>query len=162
MADELDRLDALGRVEPPPPDPAFVDRLQRRLDDAPQPSPFRLPVLLPAAAVVAVVVGIAVLLLTGGGGDDAEQPTVMVQAAAESALRQPIPVSVELDVMRRPRRAVLTWSGPDGARHVVLRNRRVVAVYDDERTHVDRVARARFVVVVLDGDGRAIARSRAR
>lgn len=161
MADELDRLDALGRFDPPPPDPAFVDRLHRHLADAPSPSAFRLPVLLPAAAVAAVAVGIAVLLLTGGG-NDAEQPTVMVQAAAESALRQPVPVTVDLEVLRRPRRAVLTWSGPDGARHVVLRNRRVVAVYDDERTHVDRVARARFVVVVLDGDGRPVARSRVR
>jgi hypothetical protein len=161
VADELDRLATLGRVELPPPDAAFVDRLQRRLADTPPPSAFRLPVLLPAAAVVAVVVGIAVLLLTGGG-DDAEQPTVLVQAAAESALRQPIPVTVDLEVVRRPGRAVLTWSGPEGARHVVLRNRRVAAVYDDERSHVDRMARARFVVVVLDGDGRPIARSRAR
>lgn len=161
MADELDRLEALGRVDPPPPDPAFVDRLHRRLGDSPSPSAFRLPVLLPAAAVVAVVVGIAVLLLAGGS-DDAGHPTVMVQAAAESALRRPIPVTVDLEVVRRPRRAVLTWSGPDGGRHVVLRNRRVAAVYDDERTHVDRVARARFVVVVLDGDGRPVARSRVR
>jgi hypothetical protein len=161
VADELDRLDALGRVEAPLPDPGFVDRLQRRLADAPPPSTFRLPVLLPAAAVLAVVVGIAVLLLTGGS-DESEQPTVVVQAAAESALRQAIPVTVDLEVVRRPRRAVLTWSGPDGARQVVLRGRRVVAVYDDERTHVDRVARARFVVVVLDGDGRPVARSRAR
>lgn len=160
MTDELDRLDSLGRVDPPPPDPAFVDRLQRRLAAAPTTSTVRLPVLLPAAAVLAVVLGIVVLLLSGGR-DGVEEPTVVVQAAAESALREPIPVTVELDVVRRPGRALLTWSGPDG-RHVVLRDRRVAAVYDDERAHVDRAVRARYAVVVLDGAGRPVARSRVR
>lgn len=203
MTDELDRLEALGRTQPPPADPLFVAALGGRLGAVPRRR--RVPLVLPAAALAALVLGFVLLL---GGGKDTR--TLVVETAADSNVRpgaalrdgdvvttgpsgsvtvagetigpgeravvrrgrlqrRTVPETLTLQSVVLPRGGTaLRWTryqGTDFGRYVVVRQLRPVAQRRgvDQVVFVDRrprfAPRVRYVVVVLDGADRAVARS---
>lgn len=201
MGDELDRLQALGRTDPPPPDALFVERLAGRLEVR-RPRR-RLPLLLPAAAVAALVLGFVLVLV---GHDDTK--TLVVDTAADSSVRtgqelqegdvvstgaggsvtvggetigpgeravvrrgrlerKEIPTTITLEALRLRRATALHWTrygGDDFGRYVVLRQRRVAGANaaQDDLGFLDRrpaLRAVRYVVVVLDRQNHAVARS---